>query len=116
MIDEFGQNISTESIPELAEPLVPCLDTSASPFQQESRSKKKKHHKVKGKKALHKALKKAERERDQLLWYSGQLTKENDYLKRSISLAISISRGQFDTDLSENTLRLLPPGRKGRGR
>lgn len=74
-----------------------------------------KHRKPKSKKKLRKALKQAEKEREQLIYNNGRLTMENDLLKRSISLAVAVSRRQLDAGLSEDTLRLLPSKHKDRG-
>lgn len=71
-----------------------------------------KGHKPKGKRELKEALKKAERERDQLLCLIGQLGSENKMMRRAIALAIAANRRQLDDDLAENALRLLPPKRR----
>jgi len=71
-----------------------------------------KHRKPKGKKATKRALKKAERERDQLLYANGRLTLENEMLKRTFVLSVAAKRRQLNDGLVEDATRLLPPHRK----
>lgn len=71
-----------------------------------------KHRHPKGKKKKKKALKKAEHERDQLLVAYGRVLVENEFLKRSIDLAIAVSRKRYDDGLGDDTLRLLPPRKR----
>lgn len=70
-----------------------------------------KHRKPKGKKKALKALRKTEVERDRLLYLNGQLTHENEMMKRAIMLASAANRRKLDDGLSEDILRLCPPDR-----
>lgn len=70
-----------------------------------------KHRKPKGKKKTRKALRKTEVERDRLLYLNGQLTHENEMMKRAIQLATAANRRKLDDSLSEDILRLCPPDR-----
>ena len=74
-----------------------------------------KHRKPKGKKKTRKALEKKEVECDQLKHLNGQLTHENEMLKRAIMLAIAANRRKLDDDLADDALRVLPPKRNRRG-
>ena len=71
-----------------------------------------KHRKPKGKKAAKRALKKTEKERDLLLQDNARLGLENDCLRRSITLAVAVSRQRYNTEIGEHTLALLPPKSK----
>lgn len=73
---------------------------------------KKRKKGTKGKRTQE-ALEKAMRERDQLLYANGRLSMENDILKRVFTLVTAVKREQFDDNLAENAVRLLPPKRKG---
>lgn len=68
-----------------------------------------KHRRPKNKKKAKKAMRKAEHERDQILVAYGYVVAENELLKRSMALAVAVSRKRFDDDLGDDTLRLLPP-------
>ena len=97
MLDHFETIPTTATNPEGITPprtMQPC--------------RSKKHRHPKKKKALKKALKKLERERDTLYQANGCLALENSILKRSIMLATAASKRKLDDELTSNTLALLP--------
>lgn len=65
----------------------------------------RKHRKPKTKKARKRARK---AERDRFFYAYGRVSLENEMLKRSMFLAIAVSRRQFDAGLAEDFLRLIP--------
>lgn len=117
MVNEFDTTTSTTS--ETASTLDSPINLDPIVVTQDPTPKyltvNVKHCRPKNKKAAKKALRKAERERDQLLYANGRLDLENEMLKRAFALAISAKRRQLDDDLAENALRVLPPHRKDRG-
>ena len=112
MIDDFNPNpIQAAPATGSGIPATGMYIPSLEDLEDLKYRKHKKHRKPKTKKAAKKALRKIEKERDKLLYVNGRLSQENEMMKRTIFLAIAVSRRKFDTELAEDFLRMLPTTR-----